>query len=489
MFNWYTAPTFVVMLLFWLLAAYVLTRSAKSLVSVVASAACACTAAYLLGQGVQANATTASQWLPWARNLIWGATLAPSLWFWLTVLLLRERPEARLRKYLTWIAIPLGVALAIVSCVLTIAVYTGDLLLRWSGPVPVPPERVVYSHYHLQGGPLFGLFIVLLMLSTLGATVNVGLGWHFARDPALRRRFAWLLISALFFFVGANTLGIAASADLWGDRGVGLSHLLLGGAMLAMVWNVASYSLLLRGQVMRRDALYFLSSLTLVCGLYAGVFIALGGPVYSFQLLGMFAVLLILAIASHALFEVARSALDRVFFQPDVQRLRSSLSLAAQDAALAADLVPVLIQAEREIDEVATGHAVRLTEEALRRINNPAALAQCALVARIPRSLRLAGESSGDTGRADATTLQRAQSLRSVLCGAIERLKPADMTMNSPGALQYTILHEEYLLGLPNKEIIHRHSVSESTFHRHRREAIAILTRELLEQEDLLPLP
>ncbi len=51
--------------------------------------------------------------------------------------------------------------------------------------------------------------------------------------------------------------------------------------------------------------------------------------------------------------------------------------------------------------------------------------------------------------------------------------------------MQYHILREEYVQGLPNKHIMTRHSISEGTFHRNRREAITILARELEEQESL----
>ena len=38
MFNWYSVPSLVAMLLFWMLAAYVFTRSPRNLISVVAAA-------------------------------------------------------------------------------------------------------------------------------------------------------------------------------------------------------------------------------------------------------------------------------------------------------------------------------------------------------------------------------------------------------------------------------------------------------------------
>src|SRR5687767_7365923 len=65
MFTWTSLPTFAAMLLFWLLAAYVLTRSPRSAVSWTAVAAQIATGCYLLGQGMQANAQILEQWLPW----------------------------------------------------------------------------------------------------------------------------------------------------------------------------------------------------------------------------------------------------------------------------------------------------------------------------------------------------------------------------------------------------------------------------------------
>ena len=80
--------------------------------------------------------------------------------------------------------------------------------------------------------------------------------------------------------------------------------------------------------------------------------------------------------------------------------------------------------------------------------------------------------------------------MREVLARAIERLKPPDRApaLGAPEALQYHILREEYLLGLPNTQILTRHSISEGTFHRHRRRAIAILARELEQEEVRQPL-
>ncbi|MBI2887362.1 MAG: hypothetical protein HYY02_09150 [Chloroflexi bacterium] len=55
-------------------------------------------------------------------------------------------------------------------------------------------------------------------------------------------------------------------------------------------------------------------------------------------------------------------------------------------------------------------------------------------------------------------------------------------------ALQYHILREEYVLGMSTRHIMVRHSVSESTFHRYRRDAIVALAGEMARQEELISL-
>src|SRR5438309_7600772 len=104
MFNWFSAPTFASMLLFWVLGAYVLTRSPRSAISLTAVGAQFATALYLLGQGMQANAATLDEWMPWARGLTWAPHVAALLWYCLTALLLREQAQGKARAYLRFVA-------------------------------------------------------------------------------------------------------------------------------------------------------------------------------------------------------------------------------------------------------------------------------------------------------------------------------------------------------------------------------------------------
>ena len=486
MFNWYSAPTFGAMLVFWLLAAYILTRSPRGAISLLAVATQVGAAAYFLGQGMQANASTIQEWHAWAPLLQWSAPLTPTLWYWVTVLLLRDQRHPALERYLWRVGYPLGLLFAVGSIVLTASIYLGDWLYQWSAPLVETGEGATYFRFHVPPGPLYPAFLVGALATTLGALLNVLLGWRVQRDAEPRARFGWLCLSAVLFLVGINSLTITiwlavAAWPVW------LSHLIIAAGMVVMAWNLAAYNILVQGKVIRTDFLYFLTALASIALVYGLVFL-LVGPSFSFQWLELLMLTLILAILSHALVDVAREVLDRLFFGSDVRHLRANLASVAQDAALNKDVDALLHQVQTDVAQISEEHLIKLTEQALRRLNTPASLARCGLVQRLPRTLVQAQALHGGDGSSDLTPLQQAQALRETLTAAIERLKPSelDQAASTPGALQYLILRQEYLLGLPNKQIMIRHSISEGTFHRNRREASRILAGELGRQEDLL---
>ena len=131
----------------------------------------------------------------------------------------------------------------------------------------------------------------------------------------------------------------------------------------------------------------------------------------------------------------------------------------------------------------------RLVEEALRQLNNPDALSRCELIHRLHGTLAAAlSQLSNNGALADPGPLDQAQALREVLVSAIERLKPPGehIRAGAPEALQYHILHEEYVLDKFTRYIMTRHSISESNFHRNRRAAISAVARHLETQEELI---
>jgi hypothetical protein len=135
-----------------------------------------------------------------------------------------------------------------------------------------------------------------------------------------------------------------------------------------------------------------------------------------------------------------------------------------------------------EIDEQAARQFEDLVEDALRNLNKPASLVRCGLIDRIPRTLGEARGQAESIGGGAATGLDRARLLRGVLVAAVERLKPAEGDATSQ-ALQYHVVREEYVLGRSILPIALRHSVSEQTVYRRRREAIELLAREIREHE------
>jgi hypothetical protein len=467
------------MFLFWILGAYVLTRSPRSAVSLLAVGAQFSAALYLLRQGMIANAQTLGEWFPWARTLSWAADVAPLQWYWVTALLLREQ---RGPVFVQRIAYSLGVLFTIATTCFVVSEYVDDWLHAWSQVHLAPPGWPSSELFVLPDGPLIAGTLWLLAATATAAAVNVWICLRSVETPELRRRFGWLFASALLFVAGANSIGIVNwSAGHPGPVPQWIGHSLLATGMMVMAWNVSAYSLLFKGHaVTAADFFYTLTALLAVCVLYGAVMV-FSGPAYSFQLLSLGAITLTLVILSHAFVDLARRMLDRFFFQEDVQNLRWRLTTVIQAASRATDINALLAEAQTEVAEVASDRMRALSEEALRRLNSPAALAHCGLIALLPATLSIDAAST-------ATPLEQARALREVLVLAIERLKPPDGEhgLGSPAGLQYNILREEYLQGLLNKQIMARHSISEGTFHRNRREAIGTLAQELQAQEQQL---
>jgi hypothetical protein len=130
---------------------------------------------------------------------------------------------------------------------------------------------------------------------------------------------------------------------------------------------------------------------------------------------------------------------------------------------------------------------LHLTEQALRHLGNPAGLASSGLIERLP--VTLAAASPQKLNGEPATPLESAQRLRLVMDTALSkllRLGASDSATGHPEALQYQILNEHYVGGRPASYSMTRHSISESTFHRYRREAIRAIATDLAAQEAML---
>ena len=499
MFNPYSVPGFAASLLFWLLAVYVLTRSPLSPISATAVLAQVATAAYFLGQAMQANAITLDEWLPWSRNLFWGAIVGPTAWCWLTILLLRDQPSEEAARLVRRVGYPVGVLVGFVGLALLVAFYAGDELFVWSAPFAHPAERATTARFDVPIGPWYWLLVAHLIGSTVAAAGFLALGRRVAADDERRRLFRWLSVCAVAMIPAASAFAFATwlGVELWALWVTDLAVALTVGGMTA---NAGAYGLLLRGRVIRADLLQFVSLLGLLCLAYVAV-VVLAGPPLTFRMLELLVAVVLLTILAQGAAGLARRTFDRLFFSANVERVRAGLASAAQQAATSPerDLDRLVDEAQSELADVSAEQLAQLTQAALRRLNAPAGLADAELVERLPRTLAAvrarhmvaAGgrPSTLDTAVSDVPTpLEQAQALRTALVEAIERLKPRDpdATPGAPAALQYYVLHEAYVLGLPTRAITTRRGISESTFHRNRREAVAILARELARQEERL---
>jgi len=160
------------------------------------------------------------------------------------------------------------------------------------------------------------------------------------------------------------------------------------------------------------------------------------------------------------------------------------LAIAAVEMLRTRDVKPVVMLASpTAATPVETDDFARLTEEALKLLRTPSELARCTLANRVPHVLTQAHAASA-TPDSVPTPLEKARLLRGIIEESMETLRLA--SGDEPGALQYAILHSEYVLGLPNGAIMTRHSVSESTFHRSRRAGVRALASELFARESRL---
>jgi len=84
------------------------------------------------------------------------------------------------------------------------------------------------------------------------------------------------------------------------------------------------------------------------------------------------------------------------------------------------------------------------------------------------------------------THLDRGKALKEVLVQALDKLRPPG-SQSDPPTLEwhpFLVLHDAYLLGESNREIMSRLYISEGTFNRTRRRAIRALAKALLEMEE-----
>src|SRR4030095_5634664 len=114
---------------------------------------------------------------------------------------------------------------------------------------------------------------------------------------------------------------------------------------------------------------------------------------------------------------------------------------------------------------------IKMVEDALRHLPDTVTLGQSPLAEKIV----VRGESHVDRGKR----------LQEILTSSIEAFRPAERRPPEPLPrvwYNHAVLHDAYVEGVPNREIMARLYISEGTFHRTRRNAIRGLARMLVEK-------
>jgi hypothetical protein len=116
---------------------------------------------------------------------------------------------------------------------------------------------------------------------------------------------------------------------------------------------------------------------------------------------------------------------------------------------------------------------VRTVEEGLRHLSDYITLGQLPLASQ----MNISGESHIECGK----------QLNKLLIDSIEALRPAEKRPPEPLPrvwYSYAVLHDAYVEGVPNREIMARLYISEGTFNRTRRNALRGLARMLIEKKN-----
>jgi hypothetical protein len=142
--------------------------------------------------------------------------------------------------------------------------------------------------------------------------------------------------------------------------------------------------------------------------------------------------------------------------------------------ALTAEATPLILAGSSE------GESLSLVEDALRHMHDYTCLGEHPLA-----RLRAVDSFLADPEQAFVTHLDRGKALQELLVAAIEKLRPSGPAPSPPGRewYAYRILHDCYVLGRLNREVIAMLYISEGTFNRARRRAVRAVTRAVAEIE------
>jgi len=258
----------------------------------------------------------------------WAVIPVIVLWHHVTILM---RPGT-LNRW-RWTRILFGYGAAVVA----IAIQTNTSLLI-SSTLDVDPLYFSTA----RTGPLFPFFLALGLLLMGMSLVNLLRSAYAAPTNIPRRQFLTLAAATL---IAGSALPLASAGWLLGLRVPTVTTSLpLGLAVILIGYGVAHYSALVEGRTILRDFYYNAIAISAVTGLYLSVtwisvqFFGVPGVTFIFVVL--------LAIITHSLVDVARRNLLPLLYRQDVRQMRANLHklarLAGEQDGLAEHLAVTL---------------------------------------------------------------------------------------------------------------------------------------------------
>ena len=464
MINYASINEFVSMLLFWALGLYVLTRSPRSLLSGIAAATLFSVALWFFGSVMRDKVRDLDEWKAWGGFFWWAAGAALALWYWKSALALRRYPEITPASYRNFLAYPLGVLAVFAAIGFGLASVVGDSMLVWSEPVPDPRTPSISGSWAVRSGSHFAWFAVFAYATVVVSAIHLLWGWR--RTPkgsGARSQLRWLTVSGSLFVVAVgwlttNTLLDAGFPHLFG--GIQPGYVVLTAGLVILGWSVVRHGTWIEGQPVQGDFAYFLVGQGLLVVLYVSLFAFVRLPI-DIRSLILFLTLGLLTLSTHALADLGRITLGRLFYRrtPGKWRALERLLNYAREVSRASDHARVLQKVARESEEE---WWYEQTERALRCLRDPHGLSQLDIV----QSLDPDG----------ASPLDRARRSGDVVVGCINKLEPGD---GRPPPRPFVILKEAYVEGRSTKEIMSRHQIPEKTYYNERKKGVAAIAAEL----------
>jgi hypothetical protein len=173
----------------------------------------------------------------------------------------------------------------------------------------------------LKAGPVYPIFAVFLLLYTGMSITNLVRSAYVAPAVVLRKQFMILAIATV---IGGLTGPLSIAASAFGLPVPLVTLALLFGIYVVLIgYGVARYSALIDGRTIWHDFIYNAVTVGLVTFLYLLV-TWISVQAYNIPAVA-FVFVVMLAIVTHSLLDIARHGLDSLFYRRDTRRLRDNL--------------------------------------------------------------------------------------------------------------------------------------------------------------------